>query len=137
MNGQILWEPRFELTFSSEEKTILCECSALHYDKRCVDLMKIGGPLWPLHYCDNVSLTFRELDTVGKALEVFPNCERVTDLVKVHGDLQSRIILFLRASNEHTPSAVTFLPSTQLSGERFILTPGGYRRYYDDSKEAK
>lgn len=74
--------PRCALEFDADEVRLLMRLSALHYDAHCREVGKVGGFLYGLNnrYVEvvpevvalgnTVTLSFREIDTLCKILEL-------------------------------------------------------------------
>lgn len=68
----IRYEPRAEITFLPEEAALVLSMTQAHYDGECRKAASPGGFLYRLRTVPQASLTFRQVDTLAKILEMPP-----------------------------------------------------------------
>ncbi len=68
----ISYTPKANVKFTQEEANLLVALSQVHYDGVCRDAGLPGGFLFGVGNYPQASLTFRQVDTIAKILEVLP-----------------------------------------------------------------
>lgn len=116
--SSISFKPVAHITLSDEELRVICECSAAHYDAVCKSVGEEGGFLfgmvnWQANTAaENAerqpvthSLSWRELDTIAKIVEVgrYLGDEKG----KLAFGIGLEIKRIFAALEEHTPKEVT------------------------------
>ena len=109
--AEISFKPIAHVTFTSAEIRLMCECSRCHYDGVCKDASKVGGFLYGMSNAEenapghSHSLTWRQLDTLAKILELGSMLE--LEKAKTAFGLNLEIRRTFHTLSESTPETIT------------------------------